>query len=334
MVEQKHSRRRFLKYAGAGVVAAAAGIGYLWKDKLYSLTETILSPKPTITPTITQTPTPTLTPSPTPSLTKTPDRSVDLELQLFHDYHGDGVKQSDEPAITDAIFDVIDESGNNVLTAIKGNSNGIYRITDLEEGGEYRLCFSDVTKQKYRNISVSNNEFHISGSYDFIANLEKTKIDLGLMNGYLTLPFKKGVSYNMFYYFDVGGGRGWKGNPSYQSHTGTDFRVQESTRLLAAAPGVITKIDTLEWVGNYVIIDFTNGCRAAYCHIKEPLVKEGQKVRRGDVVALSGKTGTIEPHLHFQLMIIGGGPWGYAIDPFGDVSAWTKDNDPTYPITS
>jgi murein DD-endopeptidase MepM/ murein hydrolase activator NlpD len=279
---------------------------------------------------ITPTPIPTLTPSPTPS--EIPKRLIDLELQLFHDYHGDGAKQSDEPVITDAVLNVIDDKGNKVLTGIKGNGNGIYRIEDLKDGRRYRLDFSNETRNKYRHIAISNDKFYITGNYEFIADTNKIKLELGLMNGYLTLPFKKGVSYFIRYYFDVGNGRGWKGKPSYLSHTGTDFWLQESTKLLATAPGRITKIDKLEWVGNYVIMDFSNGFRASYCHIKEPLVSEGQKVRRGDVVALSGKTGTIEPHLHFQLMSIAGGPWGYALDPFGDVSAWTKDNDPKYPL--
>jgi hypothetical protein len=71
MAEQRHSRRRFLKYAGVGIVATAAGAGYLTKNYWYPLTQsTISKPTETISP-VTNEP-PVLNSSPPPTSRELP----------------------------------------------------------------------------------------------------------------------------------------------------------------------------------------------------------------------------------------------------------------------
>lgn len=182
------SRRKFI-YAGAGV-AAAAGLGYLTKD--YWL------PKPDVSPvaspaatSIPQSPQPTITET-TMSTTEstTPSRLIDLELQLFHDFYGDGAKQHNEKSITEAVFNVLDEKGEKILIDVTGDSDGVYPLKNLKENHAYNLEFIDEEK-KYRHISISNSEFYTIDSYQFIADSNKTKIELGLMNGFLTLAFER-----------------------------------------------------------------------------------------------------------------------------------------------
>jgi len=284
---------------------------------------------------------------------------IDLELRLFHDYHGDGAKQEDEPVITDAVFDVRDYRDEKILTGIKGNGNGIYKIEDLKEGLKYRLSFSSETEKKYRYISISNNEFRSIGGYDFTANTEKTKVDLGIMNGYLTLPFEKNIFRSFLMYFDRGGARGWKGGPSYPGHVGTDFNMESGTKLVAPASGkIVAAFD--DWphspetkvpdpgsteCGNFVMIALDNGMSIYCAHISKLLVdrsefnQSAQRVKRGEGIALSGNTGIgfgkrNISHLHLGLMssnnfVLWGGSHQ---DPFGEYSAWTKNNDPQYSI--
>jgi len=328
-----NSRRKFL-YAGAGV-AAAAGIGYLTKDYWLHSPESTISPSPTATPIITETPQPTVTETTTMSTTEstTPSKPVDLELQLFHDFHGDGVKQDDEPAISDALFDVIDEKGDKILQGITGNSGGIYSLEDLIEGQKYRLEFADEEK-KYRHISISNSEFHAIDQFQLIPNSDQTKIQLGLMNGYLTLPFKKGTHCPIGDYYDRGRRKGWRGKRSYGGHTGTDFYIPKGTNIVASAPGNIVEVTYHSLTGNYVTVYHGNGKSTSYLHLNQSLVHNGQKIIRGELIGLSGDTGSPGIfHLHFQLQTSVTMMKQYALDPFDVyISAWTKDNDPQYPI--
>jgi murein DD-endopeptidase MepM/ murein hydrolase activator NlpD len=54
--------------------------------------------------------------------------------------------------------------------------------------------------------------------------------------------------------------------------------------------------------GNLLILDHGNGLTTRYGHLSRPLVKVGQKVKRGDIVGLVGMTGrTTAPHLHYEV---------------------------------
>ncbi|CUX97051.1 murein DD-endopeptidase MepM [Candidatus Hoaglandella endobia] len=87
-------------------------------------------------------------------------------------------------------------------------------------------------------------------------------------------------------------------------HRGVDFAVPVGTPVLAVGDGgvLVSKRDIA--AGNYVAI--RHGCQymTRYMHLKKLLVKQGQKVKRGDRIALSGNTGRSSgPHLHFEVWI-------------------------------
>ena len=63
--------------------------------------------------------------------------------------------------------------------------------------------------------------------------------------------------------------------------------------------------------GRLLILDHGHGVSTAYCHNEKLLVREGEKVHRGQVIALSGATGRVTgPHLHYQLELL-----GHPVDP-------------------
>lgn len=91
-------------------------------------------------------------------------------------------------------------------------------------------------------------------------------------------------------------------------HTGVDIGNHIGEPIYAADDGVVEKS---QWnsggYGYYVIINHGNGTRTLYGHSSKLLVKAGQHVNRGDVIALIGSTGrSTGPHLHFEV-IVGGG---------------------------
>ncbi|ALE93889.1 hypothetical protein AOC05_01565 [Arthrobacter alpinus] len=88
-------------------------------------------------------------------------------------------------------------------------------------------------------------------------------------------------------------------------HTGQDFAVQCSTAVFAAASGTVTFAGWHSYGGgNRVVIDHGNGLSTSYNHLSSIGVKVGQKLQRGDQVALSGTTGASTGcHLHFEVIV-------------------------------
>ena len=92
-------------------------------------------------------------------------------------------------------------------------------------------------------------------------------------------------------------------------HNGVDIFAPRGTPALAAAEGVVTRVNTTRLGGNVVWIrDARRSARLYYAHLDTQLVARGDRVRVGDTVGLVGNTGnaiTTPPHLHFGVYIDG-----------------------------
>lgn len=90
---------------------------------------------------------------------------------------------------------------------------------------------------------------------------------------------------------------GIKKNP----HSGMDIAVPEGIPVKASSDGIVTlAANDLFYSGNVIIVDHGYGLHTVYAHLKEISVKQGDSVKKGDIIALSGKTGRVTgPHLHW-----------------------------------
>ena len=89
-------------------------------------------------------------------------------------------------------------------------------------------------------------------------------------------------------------------------HTGTDYKADLGTGILAAKSGEIIYSGYKGSYGRLVIIDHGDGMQTYYAHCSELLKNRGEKVNTGDVIAKVGSTGnSTEPHLHFEVRING-----------------------------
>jgi murein DD-endopeptidase MepM/ murein hydrolase activator NlpD len=85
-------------------------------------------------------------------------------------------------------------------------------------------------------------------------------------------------------------------------HTGLDFRVTTGTSIVAANSGTVILARPLYFEGNCVMIDHGQGLLTMYLHLSEFKVKEGDEVKKGQLLGLSGGTGrATAPHLHFAV---------------------------------
>ena len=95
-------------------------------------------------------------------------------------------------------------------------------------------------------------------------------------------------------------------NPFHRTmreHHGVDYLVPEGTAIFATADGVVKSLSEKTTThGKAITIDHGNGYETSYSHLLDIRVRKGQKVKRGDIIALSGNSGlSFAPHLHYEV---------------------------------
>ena len=86
-----------------------------------------------------------------------------------------------------------------------------------------------------------------------------------------------------------------------ENHQGIDIGVDEGTSIVAAMEGKVTVVSNEGDYGTHVKI-VNQDITTIYAHCSKILVKEGETVKKGQQIALSGNTGnTTGPHLHFEI---------------------------------
>ncbi|MGI6551214.1 MAG: peptidoglycan DD-metalloendopeptidase family protein [Syntrophomonadales bacterium] len=97
----------------------------------------------------------------------------------------------------------------------------------------------------------------------------------------------------------ISSGYGWRKG---EFHHGLDIACPVGTPIRAAAAGRVTFVGNRSVYGKTVVVQHANGAETLYAHTSSNLVKVGQQVKKGQVIALVGVTGrTTGPHLHFQI---------------------------------
>lgn len=87
-------------------------------------------------------------------------------------------------------------------------------------------------------------------------------------------------------------------------HTGIDFAAAEGAPIRAARAGRVTSVGSLNDYGLAVVLTHADGSRTLYGHCSALMVKEGQAVSAGEVIAAVGSTGlSTGPHLHFEIHV-------------------------------
>ena len=95
-------------------------------------------------------------------------------------------------------------------------------------------------------------------------------------------------------------------NPFHRTmreHHGVDYLVAEGTAVFATADGTVKSLSEKNSShGKAITIDHGNGYETSYSHLLDIRVRKGQKVKRGDIIALSGNSGlSFVPHLHYEV---------------------------------
>ncbi len=112
----------------------------------------------------------------------------------------------------------------------------------------------------------------------------------------------------------ISSGYGWRRDPFSRQrrfHHGIDLAVPKGTPVYAARDGIVTYAGWMGAYGQLIIIKHSQGYSTRYAHNSATLVKKGQKIKQGQLIARVGNTGrSTGSHLHFEIR-----RWGKPINP-------------------
>jgi murein DD-endopeptidase MepM/ murein hydrolase activator NlpD len=103
----------------------------------------------------------------------------------------------------------------------------------------------------------------------------------------------------------VSSGYGYREHPKFgdqKFHSGVDIIAPQGTPVKTTADGIVSYSGSSEGSGNTVVIEHGHGFSTAYAHNLRNLVRVGQRVKREDVIAITGSTGiSTGPHVHYEI---------------------------------
>ena len=207
-----------------------------------------------------------------------------------------------------------------VLDNVAERDRSIFRILfesdpyDLEsEQSEERLALHEKTISKSKRDIITDLHQRIDNVDKRIADLESSWNRIKLLGDTLgeksnRIPAIQPVLNKQLSLLTAGYGNLL--NPFYrtlQSHQGVDYTVAEGSSVFATADGTVKEIsDKSSTLGKTIVIDHGNGYQTSYSHLLSTLVRRGQKIQRGDIIALSGNSGlSLAPHLHYEVRFNG-----------------------------
>ena len=192
------------------------------------------------------------------------------------------------------IYRMIFESEPIPNSIRKAGFGGVNRYEDLEEKPNMEIVLNS-TKQIDR---LSKQLYIQTKSFDEIIELAKNK-EVMLRS----IPAIKPVAERGRVMFVSG--FGYRIHPIYKTrklHCGDDWSCPQGTKIYATGDGVVSYAGFERGYGKHVIINHGFGFQTLYGHMSVVKVQPRQKVKRGDLIGLTGNTGLSSgPHIHYEV---------------------------------
>ncbi len=185
----------------------------------------------------------------------------------------------------------------------------------------FDIINEEIRQMGSGGIPVIDTTFHaldenLSTNYNFTLNKiiqlnSRTDFDLETHQKLLTQADLKKLLYlntPSIYptYGRISDGFGWRTHPITKKrsfHNGLDFGNKAGTPIYATADGVVKQTGRQKLFGKYVALDHQFGYQTNYAHLHKVLVKKGDEVKRGQIIAEMGNTGrSTGAHLHYEVL--------------------------------
>lgn len=218
-------------------------------------------------------------------------------------------------------IDMVKKIFNHDVNLLKDLKNRRDQIEEkkaaLESQRAQLLSLMEQIKKKQQNLAVSRGEME-RVKKELVKDhkaLEKQEDELNELAERIAEEIRRKQSTGKY----VGGVMTWPA-PGYERitssfgyrvhpilkikklHTGIDIGVPMNQSIVAAQNGTVIHSGWLGGYGKVIMVDHGGGIVTLYAHNSKLLVKEGQRINKGQVIAKSGSTGmSTGPHLHFEV---------------------------------
>ena len=207
-----------------------------------------------------------------------------------------------------------------VMTDLQQRDDNLYRVLfgaepiplHIRQGAQRKIDYyeriasmtnSELAADLTLKVDMLGKEIYVQAkSYDDIVDMAKTQ-EIRMENIPAIQPvMNKDLKR-------IASGYGMRIDPVYhvrKFHQGMDFTAPTGTDIYATGNAKVVFSGWKQGYGNTVILDHGFGYQTLYAHLFKSLVREGQRVRRYDVIALVGNTGkSTGPHLHYEVRLHG-----------------------------
>lgn len=178
---------------------------------------------------------------------------------------------------------------------------GAERYADIKEKN---FLHRDAIVELHEKIDKLKRKIYIeSKSQDEVVQLAENKEKL-----FAAIPAIQPIANKQL--IALASGFGMRIHPVYKvkkMHAGIDFAAPIGTPIYATADGTIEDVNVrFSGYGKMIVIDHGFGYKTRYAHMHDFAVRQGQKVKRGDLIGYVGNTGlSTAPHLHYEVLLNG-----------------------------
>ncbi len=235
--------------------------------------------------------------SPQVSLLKKENKEL---LMYYNDMEKD-IKQMDNMMAAlqdrdDNIYRVIFEADPIPSTIRQAGVGGTDRYRDLREE---KIVREDLVIDTYEEIDKMKKQMYIqTKSYDDILDMAKNKSEM-----LASIPSIQPIANKDLK--RLASGYGMRMHPILKymrMHAGCDFSAPQGTPIFATGNGKVSRAVFSKTSGNMIKIDHGYGYETKYLHMSKFAVKQGQIVKRGDIIGYVGNTGLSKaPHCHYEV---------------------------------
>jgi murein DD-endopeptidase MepM/ murein hydrolase activator NlpD len=195
----------------------------------------------------------------------------------------------------DNIYRVIFEAEPVPNNVRKAGFGGTDRYSALEGYGNSEIIINTVKKLD----KVHSQLVVQSKSFDEVFSMAKRKTEMLACIPAIQPVSNKNLKRLSSYF-------GYRTDPIYKVrkfHEGIDFSAPVGTPIYATGDGVVKEVaPSNQGYGNTLVIDHGYGYETMYAHIHQFKVKQGEKVKRGQLIATLGNSGkSTAPHLHYEI---------------------------------